>query len=1444
MAGAIASGHGIASASPDASSNSAKPSPGAGGGNAASTSAAPTSGRPAVRQAQPTTPRTQNNRLGSQRPPTATPAAATDADAPTDSGSISDTAADTPTQPATVSGYKPSASSSKGRHRQWSEVDTAKSVPATTAVTTATKSATPATAVKNLAATAESVAKSLAPVAVVEVPAVAAVHTAASVETGPAPESFHRLVDEVLNWAGLGERGDAAPSPTAPLRSVVESLWLAVRQTHYPQAGQRPVATTTTSDPGPTASQATADPTSPAGAAGGETVPKDAVTTPSAGVDGTTSVEVKRETTLAEFNKSMGWIPVLGTVVNAFSLVGDLAALAVAALHADTVDIGDEVGDITRDLIGMVPVVGAPVAATLFGPVATASDEAVASSATLVSAAAVSATSDTNTLTAAAATDTGSSAAPMDTPEHFIITLNQILQQLVGWPVTPAPFVTPANYTLDQALDGFDVTLDRIFANPTPATQWLRGLSDIAGLFVRSAFPSWTFSQSINAIADLINRLVPPFRMDPSILGTITPTQVMGAAVGAVVQVLNCLANSDFDMHDIENAAIAGGTAGFLDPSSVLDMTFSFSPEPNPFSFMAYIVLVALYGRFKWLALDHLPVVSSVTQTTQLLGTVWGKVNATDPDGDLIAYAVATEPSKGIAAINADGTWSYTPTDANMWSQGGTDSFTVTLNDSLGSVGSLDHPYAPNGHSVTVTITVAYAGNGNTTPAVIAAPGLPDGMGVVRGNATGVDLNGDTLTYSLVNPGTSGATSTSIYTAQGGIVQINASTGAFTYIPKVSTAAIPAFNTDTFQIQVSDGHGGTGTTTVVVLSNLTADTSTTSVSAGVENGRINVPTADVGLLTYSLGTGPSQGTVVVNADGTYTYTRSSSATGSTSDSFTIIGTDANGKTVTLPTVSVSPPLASIATTTTVTGGTFVPRGMVGGIALTPGTQTTTGTFSASDASGTAATVAMGIYSTADGGTVTVLSGGGFLYTNTSYSDIWHRAAAVNATAADQADTVKINVTSASGVTTEVTFSIALRTENSGPSSSTSVGSADSLGIVRGSVSGSDSDGDSLGFSLAGVGNPTGATANSTYTANGGMVTLNSDGTFVYTPTKSSATTDSFKVLVSDGHGGTTTATVNVPLSTPSPVTNINTSTPSQVTGNLNVPAADSGLLTYSVGTAPSKGTVTVNADGSFTYVRTSTLGHTTTPPDSFTIAATDANGKTVIIATVNVTPVVANTAPAPGTTTFNSSTLVQDTVLGIGTGNYTQTTTGTLTSTDADGDTVTYTAGSYSTTNGGTVTINANGTFSYTVDKAGSYYHGAAQVGASGINVADTFTATVSDAFGGSTTYIVAVPIYAQNSAPTLSGGISWAGSSLLGTYGYYTSVYASDGDNDSFTYSVSTTAGTASYNATLQTLSTSGSANGTVVTLTVYDGYYVVVNGVVTSTLSSYSKTYTISRV
>jgi VCBS repeat-containing protein len=475
------------------------------------------------------------------------------------------------------------------------------------------------------------------------------------------------------------------------------------------------------------------------------------------------------------------------------------------------------------------------------------------------------------------------------------------------------------------------------------------------------------------------------------------------------------------------------------------------------------------------------------------------------------------------------------------------------------------------------------------------------------------------------------------------------------------------------------------------------------------------------------------------------------------------------------------------------------------------------------------------YTSAWGALVTVNTyGGGYTYTNTLPG-----AAFFHAGAAGQSDTVQIPVYSADGAPYTLTFQIKIiGTANSAPTVSNSVGSGDALGVVRGTVSGSDSDGDTLIYSLVSS-SVTGLSGTSAYTTNGGIVTLNSStGAFTYASTSTGGSSASFQVQVNDGHGGLTTTTVTVPNTTSITPANVNTSTQGVVTGSLPAPIADAGMFTsYVLGTDPTNGTVTFNpSTGAFTYTRTA-AGHTAPASDSFTVIATDTSGRTVTL-TVPVQPTVADTAPTLTLTTAPTVGTLSGSTVDTGSATSTQTSTGKFTTTDADGDTVTFSATTGS--QGGTLTFNSDGSFSYTGTLSNKTRHAAAKIGATSAQMNDTFTVTASDGYGGTTTDTLNVPIYAINSAPTVN---SWTVTHILGTIGAAVSVSDADGDltstskphngnandgNPWYTFSRSTSTFDWYGSGGVQDFTASGTGS---ITFTVGDGYYVVTNGVVTST-------------
>ena len=206
----------------------------------------------------------------------------------------------------------------------------------------------------------------------------------------------------------------------------------------------------------------------------------------------------------------------------------------------------------------------------------------------------------------------------------------------------------------------------------------------------------------------------------------------------------------------------------------------------------------------------------------------------------------------------------------------------------------------------------------------------------------------------------------------------------------------------------------------------------------------------------------------------------------------------------------------------------------------------------------------------------------------------------------------------------------------------------------------------------------------------GTLTLNLDGSFQYLPNSGYAGADSFTYQAFDGTTVSNTSTVSLTVLSSAPlVVNENygvhagqalvVAAPGLLAG---AQAADNQPLTTSLVTGASDGTVTVNADGSFSYVPNA--GFTGT--DSFVYDVSDGTLSTsgtvfLNIHSTNTTPVVTN---------LNYSSL-HDRSLTV------PASTGVLAgATDADGDPLTATLVSGSGPSDGTVTLNPDGSFTYT----------------------------------------------------------------------------------------------------------------------------------------------------
>ncbi|MEO1505529.1 MAG: Ig-like domain-containing protein, partial [Pseudomonadota bacterium] len=183
-------------------------------------------------------------------------------------------------------------------------------------------------------------------------------------------------------------------------------------------------------------------------------------------------------------------------------------------------------------------------------------------------------------------------------------------------------------------------------------------------------------------------------------------------------------------------------------------------------------------GNFDPVAVDD-----SLTVTEDGSGSLDPAANDTDPDGGTpVALGIASQGANGTAALNPDGTVTYTP-NANFF---GADSFQVTIGDGQGG-------------SAVSTVDVTVSGteddpiaNGDTAAAQQGVATIIDLL------ANDLELDGETL--SIVSLGTP---------SNGSVTENGDGTVTYTSDPGFTGMA-------TFTYEISDGAGPTSTATATV----------------------------------------------------------------------------------------------------------------------------------------------------------------------------------------------------------------------------------------------------------------------------------------------------------------------------------------------------------------------------------------------------------------------------------------------------------------------------------------------------------------------------------------------------------------------------------------------------------------------------------------------------
>lgn len=706
----------------------------------------------------------------------------------------------------------------------------------------------------------------------------------------------------------------------------------------------------------------------------------------------------------------------------------------------------------------------------------------------------------------------------------------------------------------------------------------------------------------------------------------------------------------------------------------------------------------------------------NVTEDTPFIATQATGVlaNDTDANGDPLTAVLVSQPAHGSVSLAANGSFVYTPS-ANY---SGADSFSYRAADaqSQSNVTTVTLTVAAN-NDAPLAASDSYFTTGNTTLTVLAANGVL---------ANDSDVDSPTLT--AVNP----------TQPTHGSLTLNPN-GSFTYTPGAGFAGI-----DTFTYRASDGALTSGPTTVSITVSAAANSAPvanndsysviedTALTATLANGLLaNDTDADNNTLTAVVVSQPTHGSLVLSSNGTFVYTPAANFNGS--DSFTYQASD--GLTT-----------SNVATVTFTVNGTNDAPTAVNDSYFTAANTAVTVTaangvlVNDTDAENDALT-AIAVTQPANG-TLTLNANGSLVYTpNAGFIGVdTFTYSASDGSANSPAATVSVTVSAASNsppVANNDSYSV---TED------TALTSTLANGVL---TNDSDADGNSLTAIL--VSQPA-----------HGSVTLSANGTFVYTPNANFTGSDSFTYQAYDGVTNSNVATVafTVTGTNDAPVavndsyaTTSNTTLTVSIANGLlaNDSDVESANLTAAFVTLPANGTLTLNSNGSFTYVPDTGFAGV----DTFTYRDSDGSTNSNT-ATVSITvSAAANSAPVANNDSYSLNEDEALTVSGAG-----------VLGNDTDADTNPLTAIIVTQPAHGSVTLASNGTFVYTPDP--------------NFSGSDSFTYQASDGLTNSNVAIVSLTIAGSNDAPTAVNDSYFTTAGTTLTVSPANGVLSNDSDPDS----------------------------------------------------------------